>query len=484
MRPRAALGSAVAVTLLVLSAGWPVARGAAPAPKCRLSSPPGYLHSSGAWLEDATGCKIRLAGATWDGAQSADFVPGGLNFRPYTSIIDSFVQMGFNTIRIPLSDQLVKYNGKITVTKDVAANPSLIGLHPLEVLDMIVAYAQHDGLMIILDNHFSMARHCPNSFPKARCPANGTSIGEGNPNTPPWTDSGYSQSDWIADWVTLAGRYASPHVCGTYLPAADSCGTAPVIVGFDLRNEPHTSYGGHAWTLKDYLTRGAVWGPYPSPPAKPDKLWNANRDWVSGAEAAGDAVLAVNPRLLIIVEGVQLYPDKRQRRGVEVYTWGGILRGARVDPVRFFVNGQPVLHQIVYSPHEWGPMKDNLLGEFSYRTTYATMMKVFTLNWAFLLNQPRPALNVPIWLGEFNTCNSGWRCITNKKHGSQGQWFQIMMRFLKQNPEVGWSYYVVNGTNWLNEAETNSLLNRTWTGYSYKPLIKALRQVENQPNSR
>src|ERR1019366_7705869 len=42
-----------------------------------------------------------------------------------------------------------------------------------------------------------------------------------------WHTSAYSSQSWVNDWVTLAKRYAGN----------------PTVIGFDLRNEPHTPAG-------------------------------------------------------------------------------------------------------------------------------------------------------------------------------------------------------------------------------------------------
>ena len=112
---------------------------------CPTVSTPGWLHTCGAWIVNSAGYPVRLAGVTWDGMQTVDFVPAGLNYRPYMDILSTIKSLGFNTIRIPLSDQLVKDNDSITITKDIAKNHEFYGLHPLNVLDSIVAWGPAAG---------------------------------------------------------------------------------------------------------------------------------------------------------------------------------------------------------------------------------------------------------------------------------------------------------------------------------------------------
>jgi endoglucanase len=73
------------------------------------------------------------------------------------------------------------------------------------------------------------------------------------------------------------------------------------VIGVDLHNEPH---GQATWGSEDPAT-----------------------DWRLAAERAGNAILEVNPNLLIIVQGDE------QVQG-DWYWWGGNLLGAREQPVR------------------------------------------------------------------------------------------------------------------------------------------------------
>jgi endoglucanase len=84
--------------------------------------------------------------------------------------------------------------------------------------------------------------------------------------------------------------------------------------------------------------------------------------WRLAAEQAGNAILRVNPYVLIIVEGVEVcpYPNPLRRdlclycvpatEGycADQYWWGSNLPGVQQYPVDLAVP-----HQLVYSPHEF-----------------------------------------------------------------------------------------------------------------------------------
>ena len=94
---------------------------------------------------------------------------------------------------------------------------------------MIIAYAGSKGLKIILDNHSLQP----------------TTNGESNGY---WFSSTRSEAQWIADWQTLARRYANN----------------PTVIGADLYNEPTGTWG-----------------------------TGDQDDWARAAKAAGDAIGAL-----------------------------------------------------------------------------------------------------------------------------------------------------------------------------------------------
>jgi endoglucanase len=205
---------------------------------------------------------------------------------------------------------------------DLAKNPDLAGLSPLQLLDKIVDGAKARGLKVILD------RHRPDA--------------SGQSNL--WYTAGVSEQRWIDDWKMLALRYAKD----------------PTVIGFDLHNEPH---GAATWGSDVQAT-----------------------DWRLAAERAGAAVQAVNPELLVIVEGVETVD------GQDTW-WGGNLRAAKRSPVRL-----PVADHLVYSPHEY-PASVALEPWLFAPDFPANLPAVWDESWGYLVAEDI----APVWIGELGT---------------------------------------------------------------------------------
>jgi endoglucanase len=304
-------------------------------------------------------------------------------------------------------------------------------------MDDIVRYAGKIGLKIILDDH--------------RCSA-GRPHRLSDLDEPLWYTPQYPESSWIRDWQLLARRYRGNDA----------------VIGVDLRNEPHT-VGPGAWSLYTYLHQGATWGPY-------DGVDNPATDWRLAAERAGNAVLRVNPNLLIMVEGLQLYPDPTRPRGVDTYWWGGVLQPAGQYPVRLAVP-----HRLVYSPHEYGPYKVPMWF-FTRATTYASMTAVWNRHWGYLQSAAARS-PVPIFIGEFGTCGHP-SCVSSSVPGSTGLWFTFFMRYLRAHPNIGWAFWALNGTNQRGTDMVNYLLEKDWTTVRIPYLVNALHDVGLHPMAR
>ncbi|WP_420031441.1 cellulase family glycosylhydrolase [Streptomyces sp. cg28] len=282
----------------------------------------GYWHTNGRQILDAENRPVRMAGVNWFGFETADYVTHGLWSRDYKSMMDQMKSLGYNTIRMPYSDDIFKNTVPNGITYANGLNTDLKDLTSLQVMDKIVDYAGAIGLKIVLD------RHRPDSSAQSAL----------------WYTASVPESTWITNLKALAARYQG--------------NTA--VVGIDLHNEPHDP---------------ACWG-----------CGDTSIDWRLAAERAGNAVLSVNPQLLILVEGVQTVDGQSN-------WWGGNLSGAAKAPVRL-----SVANRLVYSAHDYATSVAQQPW-FSDPSFPANMPAIWDKNWGYLFKQ-----NIaPVWLGEFGT---------------------------------------------------------------------------------
>ena len=363
----------------------------------------GYWHTSGNKILDSSGTQVRIAGINWYGFETPDFLAHGLWAADYKTVLNDIKSLGFNTIRIPFSNQMVESNPMPTNftqnANGVTVNQALAGATALQDLDTIVSYAGSIGLRVILDNHRSEA-------------------GNSNEASGLWYTSAYPQSNWIADWQTMATRYSASKF---------TFNGNPTVIGMDLRNEPHligsSASSGSCWT-GDTVTNGC-----------PTSLTSQN--WPVAATAAGNAILAINPHLLIFVEGNDCFSG--------TCGWqGGNLIGVATHPITL-----SVANQLVYSAHDYGP---NLFQQpwFNSSTTPTSLDAVWNKYWGYI-NANGTA---PVWLGEFGTDNNS-SDIESSAAGSEGQWFESLVSFLQSNPQLNWTYWALNGEDSFGLLDAN-----------------------------
>ena len=87
-----------------------------------------------------------------------------------------------------------------------------------------------------------------------------------------------------------------------------------------------------------------------------------------------------------------------------------------------------VPNRLVYSPHAYASPAHIF-------TSYDELKQIYDARAGFLLHS-EPA--VPLWVGEFGTCQS-LNC------GANSQWFVWFVQYLKEN-NLSWGYWPLNGT--------------------------------------
>jgi endoglucanase len=198
----------------------------------------------------------------------------------------------------------------------------------------------------------------------------------------------------------------------------------PWVIGADLRNE---------------LRNGAAWGG--SDPA---------HDWHAAAERGGKAVLSANSNLLVMVESPEYSTN---------------FTGFDKLPVRL-----PIPHRLVYSPHGYYNEQYNF-------SNYEELRQAYDARAGFLLHAT-PV--VPLWIGEFGTCQD-LNC------GANSAWFRLFIQYLQQHPELSWSYWPLNGTQSsgitrkFNDVETFGLLSTDYQHIAAPELLRLLQTIETPP---
>ena len=346
------------------------------------------LHTSGYNILDAAGRRVRLTSVNWYGFDQKEFVAGGLDVAPLRVIIEQIRAIGVNSVRLPWANETFEKN-PVVPDYSVRANPKFKGKHALDVMDAVIAALARAHIMVILDNHMSRADWC--------C--------KDDDDNGLWYNAEYPEEKWLADWRAIVRRYKEQRW----------------VIGADLRNE---------------LRSGAQWGGF-----------DPRLDWHAAAERGGNAVLAENPGLLIMVEGPQYSTDFTAFAALPL-----VLK---------------VTQRVVYSPHAY------VLPGHAFQH-YEQLRQAYDARAGFLLHA-EPA--IPLWVGEFGTCQT-FNC------GDNSQWFRWFVQYLREK-DLGWSYWPLNGTQSsgvrrkYGEVETYGLLSPDYRHIGAPKVVELLRTIEN-----
>jgi endoglucanase len=383
------------------------------------------FHTQSRWIMDANGHRFKLAGVSWYGAESADLVPMGLDHNDVHAIAHVVKQLGFNSVRSPWALELYEQNPVIDKTL-LSANPALQGKHALDVLDAVIDAIATEGLVVILDNHRSTGNWCCD-----------TAHGDGL-----WHTVEYPEASWLADWNGMVTRYASQ----------------PAVIGVDLRNEIRPELPAEA---------GATCSDCDTPPdagcACLQPTWgdkNPLTDWASASERGGNAILKVNPNLLVIVEG-DFWA-----------TWFG----ASYYPV--VLN---VANRLVYSPHNYASSNG---GAASF-ANYAAFKAAMDSAWGYLVTAGQP-YTAPVWVGEFGASNTSPdtdAADLDAASDPNAAWWIWIRKYLADN-DFDWAVWALNGTEGpgygrtFGAQETYGVLETDWSTAAPHPFIAALQALQ------
>lgn len=345
------------------------------------------LHTAGHAIVDAANKPVRLTSVNWYGFDEKEYVAGGLDHVPLATIVDEIKQIGVSSVRLPWANETLEHD-PLAPDYAVKANPQFKGKHAMQVMDAVIDALAQAHIMVILDNHVSRADWCCND-------KDGNGL---------WYNAEYPEAKWLADWQAIVRRYRKQ----------------PWVIGADLRNE---------------LRSGAAWGGS-----------DAKLDWHGAAERGGNAVLAANPKLLIMVESPNYSTD---------------FTGFDKLPVRLKIE-----HRLVYSPHAYA---------FSNHAfaSYEELKQAYDARAGFLL-YTEPA--APLWVGEFGTCQ-------RLDCGANSDWFTLFIRYLREN-NLSWSYWPLNGAQSggvgrkYDSVETYGLLSPDYAHIAAPKIVESLRTIE------
>ncbi|MCG8569286.1 MAG: cellulase family glycosylhydrolase, partial [Spirochaetes bacterium] len=372
-----------------------------------------WLHTEGNKIVDENGNPVWLTGANWFGFNTGTNAFDGLWSCNLEQALNAMADRGINLLRIPISTQLLNEwkNGIYPIPSSINyyVNPGLEGKTSLEIFDITVAHCESIGMKIMLDVH------SPGSDAMGHI-------------DPLWYKGSITPEIFIQTWQWFAERYKNNDT----------------IIAYDLENEPHG---------KPYQSADA---------ARWDNSDHIN-NWKKTAEDCANAILAINPNVLIVVEGIESYPkegkDYSSSTENDYYNnwWGGNLRGVKDYPLDLGTNQD----QLVYSPHDYGPLvyqQPWFQKDFNQQTLYEDC---WGPNWAYIMEENIAPLLIGEWGGFMD--------------GSDNQkWMEALRDYIKEN--------FIHQTFWCfnaNSGDTGGLVESdfvTWDEEKYQLLKPALWQ--------
>lgn len=376
-----------------------------------------WLHVEGNQIVDEAGNRVWLTGTNWFGFNATERVFHGLWSGNITEITKSMADRGINIVRVPVSTQLLlEWKNGQTVTPNVNtyANPELLGKNNLQVFDYFLELCERFGIKVMLDVHSAEADNSGHVEPM-------------------WYKGAITPEIFYQTWEWVTARYK----------------TNDTIVAMDIENEPHGT-----------------------PNQPPRAKWDGSTDvdnWKHACETAGRRILAINPKVLILCEGIEVYPREGKNwsspntnpdlsPNYYYNWWGGNLRGVREHPVNLGAHQD----QLVYSPHDYGPLVFDQPW-FQKPFTKATLTTdVWRPNWLYIHEQ-----NIaPLLIGEW-----GGRLGQDER---QDRWMTALRDLIKEEG-LHQTFWVLNP----NSGDTGGLLLddwRTWDETKYALLKPALWQ--------
>ncbi len=320
-----------------------------------------WLFTKGNSIVDKSGKEVWLTGINWFGYNTGTNTFDGLWSVNLESTLQSIANHGFNLLRLPISVELLKSWSNKEYPKanfNEAVNPNLKNKNSLQIFDYVIKICEKNGIKIMIDIHSA--------------------------NT---DASGHNTNMWYTDKITTSDYYKALEWIANKYKNNDT------ILLFDLKNEPHG---------KPNDSNFAIWNNS-----------NNKNNWKYVAQTAALKILNKNPNVLIVVEGVEVYP--KDIKNNKSYTsknsgdyyfnwWGGNLRGVKDFPIDL----GKYQNKLVYSPHDYGPAV-YMQPWFSSGYNYNSLLKdCWQNNWFFIHKDKIAPLLIGEWGGYMTEPNLTW----------------------------------------------------------------------------
>jgi endoglucanase len=246
------------------------------------------------------GTPLILKGVNWHGFENQEFLAHPLWDISMETGYKELAKRGVNAIRVPVSAELMMHIGnpdlliggtpttppKFAKQTDINFDKDLEGKPMSVAFDKFLKMAYKYNMLVMIDLH--TFRAAP-------------------PNNRDASNASYEFAQEVEGIMKQKVSFPKATVQRLWAEFAKYLLKYPHVFGADLKNEPHA----------------ASW-----------------KDWSQAASEYGKAVLASNPHLFIVVEGVN-----EAESG-----YGGALGSAKDAPVDV---GVP--NKVIYSPHKYGP---------------------------------------------------------------------------------------------------------------------------------
>ena len=358
--------------------------------------------TSGNSIIDANGTVVRMRCVNWPGSMET-LIPEGLQHNSIDNIVLLIKQMNMTCVRltysidVTLSSNLTVYQSltRLNLTSALQGfienNPLLINSNVSNVFDSVLNALGKSNIFVLFDNHISKAMWC-------------CSDADGNGF---WGDQYFDIEQWINGVRFMATKTID----------------RPYVIAMSLRNELRGARQNQPDYYR-YILRGIR-----------------------------EAISLVNPRLLIVVSGLNYDTD---------------LSFIRSTSIQDLVP-QAIRNKIVYEAHWYS------WSNYGHSTECAQMKVGIQDAWGSIL-ESNHSYTAPIWLTEFGT--------DIDQFSGDDKFIDCVNNFLRTplTQTMSWSYWVLAGSYYLRSGaieshESFGLLTDNWKTIKSQSFIDILSKM-------